>query len=113
MATPKKTVKKATTKKVKKVVEPEETVDTTATPETVPYIIKFTLAGVAYDGEGATPLEALRSLATPTKIFGKGVLTISHGERTKTLLLMPMKVRRLFWTGRTQEVSAKILGMGL
>src|SRR3990167_4279254 len=72
----------------------------------------FVLCGEVFEGKGNTALEALRNLPSPQKITTKGVLTISHGERTKVLTLLIPKVKRIFYPN-FQSVIIKQLVYGL
>ena len=59
-------------------------------------------------------LEALQSLEHPGKIMAKGILTVSRGEKRRQILMMPMKVKQLFYTGPSLlAVKAKQLSKGL
>lgn len=55
-----------------------------------------------------TAFDALKALPKPTKIVGKGVVTISHNGKTFSRLFMPNELKRLFWP-MAQAVQAKQL----
>ena len=76
--------------------------------------ISLTLGDKTYKGEGATALEALRSLPKPERIVAKGVLKVSKGNVSKTLLFMPTRLKRLFYSSPTfQAIHAKQLSFGV
>ena len=76
--------------------------------ETVKISIK--LGNVIIKGEGATALEALRSIPVPNKITTKGILTISQGTKKKELLYPIPKLKRLFYP-QAQPFIIKWLAM--
>lgn len=62
------------------------------------YMISLRLGDKTYTGKGLTALEALENLEKPTKIFLKGILNMSHGERkSKEIILNIPSIKRLFY----------------
>jgi hypothetical protein len=59
------------------------------------YSISLKLGDTTIKSEGATPLATLAALKKPVKLLTKGILTISHGDLKKTMLLMPPKLAPL------------------
>lgn len=88
---PKKTTKKETTK------EPVAKVEDKA-PEVKPkYTITVNLGDGERTGTGETVLEALQAVHKPVKIFTKTFVTITDGKRTKEMMFMPLRAKRLFY----------------
>ena len=81
-----------------------------AKPDT--FSITLTLGDETLRGSGATALEALQALPVPSKIVGKGFLTITNGLLKKEQMLMPVRLKRLFWPN-AQAIQAKYLTLGL
>ncbi len=77
-----------------------------------PYVISLKLGSVTLVGEGETALEALRAIKKPDKIISKGVMTITDGVKTKEMLFMPPKLKRIFYPN-AQPVLIKWLATGL
>lgn len=63
-------------------------------------------------GKGKTALEALQSLPRPVKIFNKGIVTFTNGENSRTQVLMPIALKRL-WYKVTQPMLAKRFELGV
>lgn len=76
------------------------------------YSLTLKLGNDVYKGEGETMLAALQSLQKPAKIMLKGILTVRVGEKTREIVLLPIKVKQLFFTSAgMQAVKAKQLAM--
>ena len=75
------------------------------------FSISLTLGDKTYTSKGATALDALTALKQPEKLMGKGILTLRQGEKTKTLLLYPQRLKRLFYNASFQAIQAKQLAM--
>lgn len=60
-------------------------------------------------GEGATLLEALKSIQRPAKIVGKTFLVATYGTKKAERLFMPAQAKRLFYP-LSQMYIAKQLG---
>lgn len=61
------------------------------------YNVTLTLAGVQHKGKGATALEALKAVKPPVKIFTKGDIELSYGDKAMKQTWQPNKVKRLFF----------------
>jgi len=60
--------------------------------------ISLRLGDNTFTGTGVTMLEALENLEKPTKIFLKGILNMTHGEKkSKELVLTIPRIKRLFY----------------
>lgn len=77
-----------------------------------PYGLSLKLGDNVFKSSGETMIDALSALPKPGKILAKGVLTVRIGEESKDKLLMPLRVRRLFYPN-IQRVIAKQLEVGL
>jgi hypothetical protein len=75
------------------------------------FSISLTLGDKNYTSSGTTALEALIALKHPEKIMGKGVVTLTQGDKTKTLLFYPQRLKRLFYNSKLQAIQAKQLAM--
>ena len=60
--------------------------------------ISLQIGNETYKGSGPNAYEALEKLAVPQKIFLKGVLNISFGDKKAQLLLQPIRIKRLFYS---------------
>lgn len=76
------------------------------------YKITLKIGDQISTSDGETALEAIQSLAKPKKIMGKGIFTISNGGKTRTILMLPMRIKRLFYPN-TLHILAKTLSLGL
>jgi len=76
------------------------------------YKFHLDLCGQIFEGTGSTSLEALQAVPVPLKITTKGTLTITHGDKSKTLILLIPKIKRLFYPN-FQSVIIKHLVYGL
>lgn len=104
MPTPKiKKAAKSVTKKVAKVPVIEVELPEAA-PVNEDFKINITLGEMIIEGKGADALEALRSLEEPVKIFTKGHIQISMGDKSMEQTWTPAKIRRLF-----QKISQPVL----
>ena len=74
-----------------------------------PYAATLTLGDKTYKGDGPTAFDALASLPKPQKIVGKGVFTLSHGDKKVQQTFWPVRLKRLFWNKTYQAVQAKML----
>jgi len=61
------------------------------------YKLKITLGSLVLKGEGATALEALKSIETPVKIFTKADIELSLGKKKMKQTWQPARVKRLFY----------------
>lgn len=73
------------------------------------YKITLTLGRAVYESTGPTLLDALTRLEHPRKIVGKGFLTISNGEKRVEQMMMPTRLKRMFWNRNFQAVHAGML----
>lgn len=76
------------------------------------FSIEVKIGDKTYRGSGKTALEALQTLEKPLKIFQKGIVTLTHGETKRVMLLMPQRIKRLWWK-LAQPVLAKDFEKGL
>lgn len=82
-------------------------------PKEEQYVISVQIGTDKYQGSGATALEALQAIGTPKKLMNKGVITVTKGTQTKTHLMFPIRLKRLFYTSPTfQAIHAKSLSFG-
>lgn len=93
-------------KKVAKVVSKKKL-------ETKDFKITLTMGNNVYRGQGVTAFEALASMAKPEKIMSKGVVLVESEGKKKELIMMPLRLKRLFYNKIFQEIQAKWLGSGL
>jgi len=70
------------------------------------YSILVKIGSDVYRSKGDSMLEALENLPQPVKIFQKGILTISTEDKSVDRVLMPMRLKRL-WYKISQPVLAK------
>jgi hypothetical protein len=79
-----------------------------------PYSISLKLGNDVYESEGKTMYDALKSLPKPAKIMAKGVMTVAHGKQKREHLMMPPRVKRLYFTSTPSlQVLAKQLEVSL
>lgn len=76
------------------------------------FSITLRIGNDVYSGEGETALEALQKIEKPVKIFQKSVLTVREGDKSKEMLMMPVKVKRIFFPS-SQPIIVKWLFAGL
>lgn len=86
---------------------------TTKKPVTSEFSITLTIGKDVYQGTGKTALEALQSLPKPAKIMGKGVVRVENEGKFKEILMIPLRLRRLFYNKIFQEIQVKWLTSGL
>jgi hypothetical protein len=60
-------------------------------------------------GKGATPVEALRSIAKPFKVMWRAIVTLDDGEKKVETLLYPTRLKRLFYNKMFQEIQMEKL----
>ena len=78
------------------------------------YSISVQLGDQMYSGTGATPFEALSSIPKPAKIMLTGVVRVAYKGKTHTQIMMPVRLKRLFYTSPTfQAIHAKQLTSGM
>ncbi len=76
------------------------------------WTLSLQLGNELYESFGETMFEALTNLSRPQKMLTKSVLTVTHGDNSKTLSLSSLQLKRLFFPiGRVW--NAKMLGTGL
>ena len=75
--------------------------------------ITIKLGNETYQGTGATALEALTSIKKPLKIMSKGIVLVESGGKKKEILMMPLRLRRLFFNPLFQAIQVKWLASGL
>lgn len=62
----------------------------------VEFIITVKIDNAVYSGAGMTPLEALRSVPTPSNdLISTGTVTIEQGPKNRELLFPTMQLKRL------------------
>jgi hypothetical protein len=83
----------------------------TSKAKTPAFSITLTLGDKTYTSKGATALDALVALKQPEKIMGKGVVTLRQGDKMKTLLFYPQRLKRLFYNPSFQAIQAKQLAI--
>lgn len=77
------------------------------------FSITLTIGKDIYQGTGKTALEALQSLPKPDKLTGKGVVRVENEGKFKEILMIPLRLRRLFYNKIFQEIQVKWLTSGL
>ena len=77
------------------------------------YKVTVTIGADVYQGQGASPFLALSSVPKPLKIMHKGVFTITDGEKKREVLMLPVRLRRLFYNKLYQQIQLKSLCMGM
>jgi hypothetical protein len=77
------------------------------------FTVSLKLGDKTFKGTGKTALAALIAVPKPGKIVSKGILTITHGDTKRELLLWPLRINRLFYSPIYQAIHAKYLAMGL
>lgn len=78
------------------------------------FSITLNIAGQVYKGEGDTPLAALQSIPKPGKISSKGIFVITDGvKKSREVLMLPLRLRRLFFNKVYQQIQLKSLCMGM
>lgn len=86
-------------------------------PQIIPQTPLVTISLKANDevlsSEGETIFDALCKLPKPKKIMGKGFLTVIEGKKRKDKLLMPVRLRRLFYNKYFLGIIAKNLAIGM
>lgn len=92
--------------------KPKKTVKPKAKSTPKVFCISLAVGGKHFESKGDSALVALETLEQPAKIFSKGVLTITYGERKNELLLQPVQIKRLFYKV-ARPFIAKNLVMGL
>lgn len=60
-----------------------------------PFAVTLKIGNETYQSSGASLHEALIALTPPTKMFLKGVLSVTNGTSTRERLLYPAEMRRL------------------
>lgn len=76
------------------------------------FSVKLKLGNEVYESSAPTPYEAFANLKKPTKINLKGVLIMSDGIKTKEIGMLPIRLRRLFYS-KTQSILVKNLTLGM
>lgn len=61
------------------------------------YKLQITLGGQTLIGNGDTALIALRSIKPPVKIFTKGQIEMTYGDKKVVRSWMPSQLKRLFY----------------
>lgn len=82
-------------------------------PKATPFEITLKLGDETYQSSGATVTDALSALTHPQKIMAKGILTVRQGDLSKTQLMMPVRLKRLFYNKYFQQIMAKNLALGM
>ena len=80
------------------------------------FVITLTLGGVEgpkYVGKGETASDALADLEKPEKLMAKGILHITDGTKSNTLLMYPPQMKRLFYNKGFLTVLVKSFIMGM
>lgn len=76
------------------------------------YTLELSIGGELFTSTAPTPLEALKNLDHPVKMITKGTITVRHGDRTKELFFMPIRMKRMFYP-LALVANAKMLGMNM
>ena len=76
------------------------------------YLISLKLGDETYEGSGETSFQALQSVKKPAKLMGKGIVTITQGDKKKVRVLMPVQLKRLFYPS-AQFYQARNLELGM
>ena len=92
-----------------KLVEKKKNINPLQTPY---YTVVLQHGNEVFKGEGPTPQLALDHLGKPQKIFLKGVITITSQNKTRSKMLLPNQLKRLFYP-LTQKLLAKSLFVGM
>lgn len=90
----------------------EDVVVDALTEDIVLYRIEMNIGGTIITNEGLTMLEALKGLQRPTKIITKGTIKVFHGDNSKELFFMPLRMKRMFYP-LAQTTMAKMLAMNI
>ena len=69
------------------------------------FSITLTLGDTTVSGRGISMLEALQRLPKPAKMVSKGVVVLSNGTKTRTLVYTPFQVKRLFFPIATKFIA--------
>lgn len=64
--------------------------------DVLPFSVSVNLGGEVFESKGVSMKAALEALPKPPKILQKGAVTIT-GRRSWVMVLMPMKLRRLWF----------------
>lgn len=84
------------------------------TPTKSPFVITLKIGSDTLTGKGETAFDALNTLKVPEKIVGKGFLTIECGKAKREMMLLPVRLKRLFYSSRnTRIINAKALSLGM
>jgi len=73
-----------------------------------PFVVEIIFPDRTLRGKGKTVLEALETITPPIKIFTKGTVKVSSGEKSVERTWMPSRMKRLF-RPLSQEIVAKEL----
>ena len=76
------------------------------------FTVKLKLGDKVYENSAPTPYEAFAKLKKPEKINLKGILFLSDGTKTKEIGMLPIRLRRLFYS-KTQSILVKSLILGM
>lgn len=96
------------------VVEKIIAADVVSPIQSQPFTLTLKIGPDTYTSSGETCLMALQLLKRPIKLMGKGVLTVSQGTKKKELLMMPERLKRLFYPKPDfQAIQAKQLSLYL
>lgn len=74
--------------------------------------ISIQVNGETLGGVGETALDALRAIKKPVRISTKGIINITDGEKSKQMVFMPFKLRKLFFPSN-QPTLSKFLTLGM
>lgn len=66
-------------------------------PESPKYKLSLTLGDKTYESEGTSVLEALEKIETPAKIFVKGFVKVTHGDKTTERMFFPSQMKRFLY----------------
>ena len=79
----------------------------TTTPEATAYRAVLNVLGKNHEGTGATARDAIANIVAKN-CKGRGVLTVTHGDKTKERILLPHLTFRLCNTyGLMREIALK------
>lgn len=87
---------------------------TNKTQNSPKFYFSLNINGKRYEGKGENALDALLNTPKPEKITNKGILYLSDGQKSNTVLMQIPHMKRLFFLSKTLlEVHLKGLLAGM